>query len=262
MENMLQAVVVVFMLFLCALCLFAVIVIVRDIIYENAKTRREREKQETPTTPAEPIQVVVQPAPTVIMPAPVAPAPVEPEPVEEPAPVAIAEPVEEVEVAEEVAVTQAEAEEIDPDAVTFSRVSLTMEEKYAALSKEHKRFFDDIVRHALAKEGVKESKRTGFYDYKIGAYRVIRMTIKRSEIVCEFNFIDKDFAEYASGTDVKMKRSATSVRVLEVSAVGVAKDGIDLVCNQIAEDKERKKELAREKRREKRRQAKEDGSAE
>ncbi len=260
MENMLQAVVVVFMLFLCALCLFAVIVIVRDIIYENAKTRREREKQENPTTPAEPIQVVVQPAPTVIMPAPVAPAPVEPTPVEETAPVAVAEPVEEVE--EEVAVTQVEAEEIDPDAVTFSRVSLTMEEKYAALSKEHKRFFDDIVRHALAKEGVKESKRTGFYDYKIGAYRVIRMTIKRSEIVCEFNFIDKDFAEYASGTDVKMKRSATSVRVLEVSAVGVAKDGIDLVCNQIAEDKERKKELAREKRREKRRQAKEDGSAE
>jgi hypothetical protein len=120
-----------------------------------------------------------------------------------------------------------------------------------------KRFFDDIVRHAMSKEGVKEAKRTGFYDYKIGAYRVIRMTIKRSEIVCEFNFIDKDFAEYANSSDVKMKRSATSVRVLEVSAVGVAKDGIDLVCQQIADDKERKKELAREKRREKRKQAKE-----
>lgn len=262
MENMLQAVVVVFMLFLCALCLFAVIVIVRDIIYENAKTRREREKQQAPATPAEPIQVVVQPAPTVIMPAPVA-APVEPAPVEEPAPVVASAPVEEVEeIAEEIAVTEAQPEEIDPDAVSFSRVSLTMEEKYAALSTEHKRFFDDIVRHALAKEGVKEAKRTGFYDYKIGAYRVIRMMIKRSEIVCEFNFIDKDFAEYANASDVKMKRSATSVRVLEISAVGVAKDGIDLVCSQIAEDKERKKELAREKRREKRRQAKEEGSAE
>ena len=253
MENMLQAVVVVFMLFLCALCLFAVIVIVRDIIYENAKTRREREMAKEPATPAEPIQVVVQPAPTVIMPAP-APAPV----VEQPAPVVAEAPVEEIEeMPEEVAVTKAEPEEIDPDAVTFSRVTLTMEEKYAALSKEHKRFFDDIVRHALTKEGVKEFKRPGFYDYKIGAYRVIRMTIKRSEIVCEFNFIDKDFAEYANSSDVKMKRSATSVRVLEISAVGVAKDGIDLVCQQIADDKERKKELAREKRREKRKQAKE-----
>ena len=255
MENMLQAVVVVFMLFLCSLCLFAVIVIVRDIIYENAKNRRAREMAKEPVTPAEPIQVVVQPAPTVIMPAPVAPA-MEQAPVSEPAPAeSIVEEVEEI--AEEIAVTEADQEEIDPDAVIFSRVSLTMEEKYAALSKEQKRFFDDIVRHAMSKEGVKEAKRTGFYDYKIGAYRVIRMTIKRSEIVCEFNFIDKDFAEYANSSDVKMKRSATSVRVLEVSAVGVAKDGIDLVCQQIADDKERKKELAREKRREKRKQAKE-----
>ena len=80
METMLQAVVVVFMLFLCSLCLFAVIVIVRDIIYENAKIRREREAEranaEAPVH--EPVQVVVQPAPVVVpAPAPVAePAPV------------------------------------------------------------------------------------------------------------------------------------------------------------------------------------------
>jgi hypothetical protein len=246
---MLQAVVLVFMLFLCALCLFAVIVIVRDIIHENTKIRREREISSQATAPVEPIQVVVQPAPTVIMPAPVA---------AEPAPAPVAETIVEAEeqIPEEVAATE-EDEELDPDAVSFSRGSLTMEEKYAALSSEQKRYFDDIVRHAMSKEGVKEAKRGGFYDYKIGAYRVIKMMIKRSEIVCEFNFIDKDFAEYASSSDVKMKRSATSVRVLEPSAVGVAKDGIDLVCSQIAEDKERKKELAREKRREKRKQAKE-----
>ena len=88
METMLQAVVVVFMLFLCSLCLFAVIVIVRDIIYENAKTRREREAEranaEAPVH--EPVQVVVQPAPVVVpAPAPVAePAPVVETKAEEP----------------------------------------------------------------------------------------------------------------------------------------------------------------------------------
>lgn len=46
MEGMLQAVVVVFMLFLCSLCLFAVVVIVRDMIYENAKTRRARARED------------------------------------------------------------------------------------------------------------------------------------------------------------------------------------------------------------------------
>ena len=45
MEFMLQTVVVMFMLFLCALCLFAVVVIARDIIHENAKNRRERQKE-------------------------------------------------------------------------------------------------------------------------------------------------------------------------------------------------------------------------
>lgn len=262
MENMLQIVVIVFMLFLCALCLFAVVVIVRDIIHESALARREREREEkqltaTPAQP-EPVQVVVQPA---VIPAPALdPAPVAEEPAE--APVVEETAVIEEAPAEEIAVAVAEEEEDDPDAVSFNRVSLTMEEKYGTLSTEFKRYFDDIVKHAISKEGVKESKRSGSYDYKIGAYKVLRMMIKRGEIVCEFNFIDRDFNNYASESNVRIKQSATQVRVLEASAVGVVKDGIDLVCQQIAEDKEHKKELAREKRREKRRLAKEEGSAE
>ena len=260
METMLQAVVVVFMLFLCSLCLFAVIVIVRDIIYENAKTRRAREAEranaEAPVH--EPVQVVVQPAPVVV------PAPA---PVAEPAPVVetkVEEPVRE----EESAPEEGEAEEVaatedNPDAVSFSRVSLTMEEKYATLSTEFKRYFDDIVRHALSKEGVKESKQSGAYIYKIASYKVLKMMIKRSEIVCEFTFIDRAFLNYAntSGGEVKIKQSATAVRVTDASAVGVVKDGIDLVCTQIDADKEYKKEIARKKRREKRRLAKEESNA-
>lgn len=148
------------------------------------------------------------------------------------------------------------ATEIDENAVSFSRLSLTIEEKYATFSTEYKRFFDDIIKHVLAKEGVKEFKKPSSYDYKIGAYKVLRLTVKRGEITCEFHFIDNDFNAYAGESDVKIKQSATVVRVLEPSAVGVVKDGIDLVCKQIAEDKERKKALALAKRREKRRLAK------
>ena len=269
METMLQAVVVVFMLFLCALCLFAVVVIARDIIHESARRKEERNEveqvKEVVITPPAPIEIPITVTPTVLAPvaepapveekaeepAPVVVAPVE-EKVEEPAPVVVVPVIEAEEPEEEIAVT-----EEDPDAVSFSRVTLTMEEKYATLSTEFKRHFDDIIKHAMAKEGVQENRRTSSYDYKIGAYKVLRMLIKRGEIVCEFNFIDKEFAEYASASDVRMKKSATTVRVTEASAVGVVKDGIDLVCSQIAEDKERKKELAREKRREKRRKAKE-----
>ena len=251
MEGMLQAVVVVFMLFLCSLCLFAVVVIVRDMIYENAKTRRERAREardyervlkaleEAADKTPEAIPVVAQPVvveapdPTVVVvdaPAKETPAPVEEAP-------ALEEPVE------------------DEGAVAFSTHTLTIEEKYATLSSEFKRYFDDIIKHALSKEGVKEFKHTGSYDYKIGVYRVVRMMIKRGEIVCEFHFIDRDILDYANASNIKMKQSATTIKVTEASAVGAAKDGIDLVCTQIEEDKEYKKELAREKRKEKRRQA-------
>lgn len=237
MEGMLQAVIVVFMLFLCTLCLFAVVVIVRDIISENARTRREREREDREwrmRSQAEEKETAV---------------PVVAEPIAEPVP---ADPIPEPTVAEP---DEEPAPAEDADAVSFSTTTLTMEDKYAALDYEFKVCFNDIVKHALSKEGVKESKHTASYDYKIGAYRVVRIMIKRGEIVCEFHFIDRDILNYANASNVRMKQSATTLRVSDVSAVEAVKDGIDLVCTQIAEDKAYKKELAKEKRREKRKQA-------
>ena len=253
MDQILQTVVIVFMAFLCALCLFAVVVIVRDIISENATTRRSRERNrileeaifkstyavdKPEDKPAEPVvekEVVV---PTVVE--PVAPA------------------TEEVVATDDDIVEEPATEEVDENEVTFSKHSLTMDEKYGMLSSEFKMYYDQITKHVLAKEGIKELKHDNSIDYKIGSYKVVRVSIKRGEIVCEFFFIDREFSNYATTSNVKMKRSATTVRVSEASAVGVVKDGIDLVCTQIAEDKEYKKNLAKEKRREKRRLAKED----
>ncbi len=251
METMLQAVVVVFMLFLCSLCLFAVIVIVRDIIHENSKARMARERDEREFYRAQELAAQAVKTEPEAIPVAATPAPTpEPEPEPEPAPAPV---VEEPDPAEEApAPVEEVSAEAENGAVTFATHTLTMEEKYAALSTEFKRYFDDIVRHAMAKEGVKESKHNNSYDYKIGAYRVIRMMIKRGEIVCEFNFIDRDILDYANASNVKMKQSASSMKVVEPAGVGAAKDGIDLVCTQIAEDKAYKKELAKEKRREKR----------
>lgn len=248
-ENMLQIVIVVFMLFLCALCMFAVVVIVRDIVRESAESRRQRDQRERDTNqPQQPMQTVEVPQTPVVASVAQPSVVAEPQP-----PEPVVQPI--VDTDEQV------VDEDDPDAVSFSRVSLTMEERYGTLSTEFKHFFDEIVKHATSKEGVKESKRTGSYDYKIGAYRVLRLMIKRGEIVCEFCFIDREFNEYASDSNIRIKQSATTVRVTEASAVGVVKDGIDLVCQQIDEDKARKKALASQKRKEKRRLAKEADAA-
>ncbi len=166
-----------------------------------------------------------------------------PEPVKEPEP--IPEPViEEEPVKEDV--------EEDDNAVVFSSHILTMPERYATLSTEFKSYFDDIVRYALSKENVKESRHNYFYAYKDASYRVLRLTIKRGEIICELNFVDREIKEYVDGSNVPMKQSLTSIKVTEPAAVGVVKDGIDLVCSQISAYREYKKQLAKEKRREKR----------
>ncbi len=64
-------------------------------------------------------------------------------------------------------------------------------------------------------------------------------------------FIDCEIKNYVAESDVPIKTSATSVKVTEAAAVGVVKDGIDLVCSQITAYREYKKQLAREKRKEK-----------
>ena len=222
MDTMFQGIIMIFMLFICLLCFFAVVVIVRDIVRESINAKRESKllKELLSTTQEHKEEEV---------------------PVSEPM----------LPVAERV------VEEKDENEVAFSKNNLSLEEKYLMLSSEHKGFFDEIIKHALAKEGVSEHKRFSSYDYKIGSYRVLKMMIKRGEIVCEFTFIDRDLINYASTSGVKMKQSATTLRVDDASAVGAVKDGIDLVCNQIKEDKEYKKNLAREKQREKRKNSKE-----
>lgn len=272
-DNVLQVMLIAFMFFLCALCLFAVIVIARDIVYESAKNRRDREKEDRlERLEAQERLKLYEAEPVIAHSEKPLDKPEETEkiePMQEKADEATRVAKEKVEALVEVAATEnvaeaeeAETEEADEGAVSFNRVNLTLEEKYATLSSEFKRFFDDIVRHAVAKDGVKEFKKSGSYDYKIGAYKVLKLNIKRGEIVCYFNFIDRDFNSYANESNVKIKQSATVVRVLEASAVGVVKDGVDLVCQQIAEDKERKRALANEKRREKRRLQKEQQPAE
>lgn len=149
--------------------------------------------------------------------------------------------------------TKNEPTETKPDdnSVVFSSYVLTMPERYATLSNEYKKYFDDIVKYVLSKKNVKELKNNSSYVYKDASYRILRLMIKRGEIVCELNFIDREIKNYVDGSNVPVKQSATSIKVVEPAAVGVVKDGIDLVCSQISEDREYKKQLAREKRKRK-----------
>ncbi len=133
----------------------------------------------------------------------------------------------------------------------------SMEEKYAALGDSQRQLFDLVVSHALSKDGARELKFSSYYDYKIGAYRLLRIKVKRGEIVCELPFLDRDVQDFANAAEVKIKHAAPSVRLTELAAVTAVNEGVDLLVTQIAADLEYKRSLAKERRREKRRKQKE-----
>ena len=48
-DQLLQYVIIIFMLFLCVLCLFAVLVIARDVVIETVKRRKDKDEEKVPT---------------------------------------------------------------------------------------------------------------------------------------------------------------------------------------------------------------------
>lgn len=235
----------VFMTVVCVVCLFAILVVVRDIVRESYANKRERNYE----------HVVQQVAPVV------APTP---------APVVVAQPVNEV-VEEETAVTEVEqtvTEEVEQPvestentemaegAVIFSSdKGLTLDDKYNALDSAGKTRYDEIIKYASAVEGSKRFKNLRYEEYKIGSYRIVRMLIKRGIIVCEFMMQNTNFKSYVSENKISVKQSATVIKVADDETVQAIKDTIDIVVKAIAEEKEFKKQLAREKRKAKRQEA-------
>lgn len=240
METYLQLMIVLFLTLLCLLCLFAVFVIVRDIVSESAESRRKRTDKpdgaaERNVTNKEDVyeknDVLAG----------------DREESAACAAVVSADVLQNLDASDTIGVQETLLAE---NAVAFEKNNVSLEERYEALSSQQKAYFEDICRYAKEKTDVKENRRENYIDYKTGSYRVLRLTIKRGEIVCVFNFMDRDILNYAKAENAKVKRAPTTVRVVEASDVGVAKDGIDLVCRQIDEDKALRKRLALEKRRE------------
>ena len=224
----------VFMVFACLMCLFAVMVIVREILLDGRASRAKAVKTETVYVEKEPVAETVAEEKVVAE-------VVEEEPVvEEPV-------VEEVAAAEEIPV--AEVVE-DDDTVRFApKQSQTLEEKYLALSATERGYYDEIALYAAKKEEAKKYKNARYEEYKIGKTRLVRLLIKRGTVIFEFMLQNADFKNYISENKVSVKHSATVMKIEDAEAVQAAKDSVDIVIQAIAEEKEYKKELARERRR-------------
>ncbi len=145
------------------------------------------------------------------------------------------------------------AMEIEPNrenAVTFAAdKTQTIDDKYNALSKKDKKYYDEIVNYANQVEGVKRFKNSRYEEYKVGKSRLVRMLIKRDVITCEFILPNNDFKYYVNENKINVKQAATVLKIVDEASVKVAKDSIDIAVKAIQEEKELKKEQAKERRR-------------
>lgn len=215
-----------FMVVVSIMALFAVAVVLRDIVKEILLERRERDAARAAAAPVvEPVKVAEPVVEPVAEPEPV----VEPEPVAEPA----VEPTPEE----------------DDGTISFAAgQQKTLEEKYLELTPEARGWYDEIIRHASIIEGSKRFKNTRYEEYKLGNSRLVRMLIKRGIIHCEFILHNSDFKNYVNENKISVRQAATTMRIDSRDTVDAAKNSIDIVVAAIAEEKEYKKQLARERR--------------
>ena len=221
----------VFMAFAAIVCVFAVVVVLRDVIKDMVDSRKEKKAAEAPCEAC---------------------------PQEEPAPAepAVAEPAVAEELVESVAVAEEPVPESEEGKISFeANTKDTLEEKYLRLSSECKAYYDEIVKYAANAEGAKRVKNARYEEYKVGNSRIVRVLIKRDVIQCEFTLVNSEFRNYVNENKISVKQSATIIKVTDEEAVTAVKNSIDIAMKAIAEEKEYKRQLAREKRRAKRQSA-------
>ena len=114
---------------------------------------------------------------------------------------------------------------------------LTLDEAYARLNKQQKKFFDQLREYALSKEKSKEKK--AIYSLTIGQSSVnpyIKLTIKKDTTVALFKMEDeylKDIRRNAGSDGTKVKVKETEVLIADEQAFQTAKDMVDLRLDQI-----------------------------
>lgn len=226
-----------FMVIVSIMALFAVMVVLRDVVREVFDARREKyaaeaaKRAELQSANALAEQICAQAV----------------EPQAEPVPQPVEEPVEEPEAPAEP--EAAPAQEDDDGTIKFATgQQQTLDEKYLALSAEARGWYDEIIKYASAVEGSKRFKTARYEDYKVGKNRLVRMLIKRGVIQCEFNLQNSDFKNYVNENKIAVKQSSTVMYIEEAATVEAAKNSIDIVVAAIAEEKEYKKQQARERR--------------
>lgn len=126
----------------------------------------------------------------------------------------------------------------------------TLDEKYNALPRNIKGYYDEIIVYAASFPDSKRIKNTAYEEYKIGKNRLVRLKIKRGAIICELIIPNPQFKKFIDGNKVSVKQAPAIVKVTDLESLAFVKDSIRIAVDAINEEKEYKKEQKRIRRRE------------
>lgn len=131
--------------------------------------------------------------------------------------------------------------------VTFAvGANQTLRQKYAALPEIHREYFDQIAQYAALKQKATLYKTAQSEEYKIGSVKLVKLSIRREAVTCEFFIPNSNFKNYIAPNKAKVKQRSTLLRVVDEFTLKTAKDTIDFVERVTNEDAEQKKLLAKE----------------
>lgn len=229
-----NTVMIMFLATLLVMGMFCLVIICRDVVIDSLDRRNERKKKgETEEKPESKID--------------------EQKAVEE---IAAAKPEENVVkkevivLADEEALSEENAKTNTGNVVFDASPETTLDEKYNALPRNIKGYYDEIIVYAASFPDSKRIKNTAYEEYKIGKNRLVRLKIKRGAIICELIIPNPQFKKFIDGNKVSVKQAPAIVKVTDPESLAFVKDSIRIAVDAINEEKEYKKEQKRIRRRE------------
>ncbi len=244
MENIIIA----FMLLAGVVCLFAIFMIVIDLV-KDRRDRREQRQANSFGNVLNGIPVIMQTAatPVAAQTAPEAPVATAAETTEEEP--SVVEESSSEEKTEAAPVTEdAEAEN---NGIWINRASdKTHVEKYGELTDEARAHYDEIKAYALAQKDVAAHMANRYEDIRRGKKRVVRMVIRREVLYCEFVILHSELSSYIASNHVSVKHAPTTIKIDSPEAVIAAKNSVDIALRAIDEERAYRHEQQKKRRRE------------
>ena len=149
--------------------------------------------------------------------------------------------------------------EVDENAFVVTKPERkTIDENYAELGKEQKRFFDGLLSYALSKENAIENRTKTEIQVKADRKQVVRIAIKRGITVAKFH-LENDLMKQYRRNDAETKISVkdTEIKIVDTASFETAKGLVDVAIENNKREIEAAAEARRRQRAEKRRAAKE-----